>query len=75
VAVILPETALPGAIQVAVRLGGVLVPPDAPEGVPPPAIGIGLFPSPQAADAGGLLRGAESALEQARSRGGGVSFR
>jgi GGDEF domain-containing protein len=75
VAVILPETALPGALQVASRLGGVLAPSGPPPGQPAPSIGIGIYPSPQAGDPAALVRSAEVALEQARSRGGGTVFR
>jgi hypothetical protein len=75
VAVVLPETELQGALGVATRLGRVLAPPEASPTVPPPAIGIGIFPSPKATDAAALIRSADSALEQARSRGGGIASR
>jgi GGDEF domain-containing protein len=75
VAVVLPETELQGALGVATRLGRVLSPPEASPAVAPPAIGIGIFPSPQATDALALIRSAELALEQARTSDGGVAFR
>jgi GGDEF domain-containing protein len=75
VAVLLPETPLSGALQVATRLARVLAAPDATGQAPTLALGIGLFPSPQAIDAAALLRAASSALEQAASQGGGVVFR
>jgi len=75
VAIILPETPLAGAIQVGTRLGGVLAPPGGPEPSAGMAIGIGVFPSALATDAAALLRCAAAALEQARSRGGGVAVR
>ena len=75
VAVVLPETSLAGALQAATRIGGLLAPPDSPATVPALAIGIGVYPTPQAGDAPALLRSAESALEQARSRGGGIASR
>jgi GGDEF domain-containing protein len=75
IAVILPETPLAGAIQVGTRLGGVLAPPGSPDPSPGLAIGVGVFPSALATDAAALLRCAETALEQSRSRGGGVAVR
>jgi len=75
VAVVLPQTSLAGALQVATRLGETLTPPEGPASVPPLAIGIGVYPSAQAGDAAAILRGAERALEQARSRGGGIASR
>jgi GGDEF domain-containing protein len=75
VAVVLPQTALAGALQVAARLGVTLAPPEGVATVPPLAIGVGVYPSPQAVDAAAFLRSAESALEQARSRGGGIASR
>jgi GGDEF domain-containing protein len=75
IAVILPQTPLSGAIQVGTRLGGVLVPPGGPEPSAGLAIGVGVFPSALATDAAALLRCAESALDQARSRGGGLAIR
>jgi GGDEF domain-containing protein len=73
VAVVLPETPLAGALEVATRLGAALVPADAASATRPFAAGIGVGPSQQASDAGALLRCAGSALDQARSRGGGVA--
>ncbi len=75
VAVVLPQTSLAGALQVATRLGETLTPPEGPASVPPLAIGIGVYPSAQDVDAAAFLRGAEMALEQARSRGGGIASR
>jgi GGDEF domain-containing protein len=75
VAVVLPQTSLAGALQVAIRLKVALTPPEGPASVPPLAIGIGVYPSAQAGDAAAFLRGAEIALEQARSRGGGIASR
>ena len=75
VAVILPETALAGAIQVGTRLGGVLAPPGVSDPVPLIAIGVAVYPSTLATDAAALVRGAEAALELARSRSGGVAVR
>jgi GGDEF domain-containing protein len=75
VAVILPETPLAGAIQVGTRLGGVLAPPGGSDPSPVLAIGVGVFPSALATDAPALLRCAEAALDQARSRGGGLIVR
>jgi GGDEF domain-containing protein len=75
VAVVLPQTSLAGALQVATRLGETLAPPEGSATVPPLAIGISVYPSAQAGDAAACLRSAESALEQARSRGGGVACR
>lgn len=69
-AVILPETALAGALLVATRLVGALGPPLG-SGVPP-AVGVAAYPSPQVADAEALLRAAEKAVENARSNGGGI---
>jgi GGDEF domain-containing protein len=74
VAVVLPQTSLAGALQVATRVG-VILSPEGTAGVPALAVGIGVYPSPQAGDAAALLRAAESALAQARTRGGGVGFR
>jgi len=73
IAVVLPETALDGALQVATRLEAILAPPDSSRTGPPLAIGIGIYPSPQATDAPALVRRAESALVQARSGGGGIA--
>jgi GGDEF domain-containing protein len=75
VAVVLPQTSLEGALQVATRLGSILAPPEEPKTVPTLAIGVGVYPSPQAGDAAAFLRGAESALEKARSQGGGIASR
>jgi GGDEF domain-containing protein len=74
IAVILPQTPLSGAIQVGTRLGRVLVPAGGPE-PSALAIGVGVFPSALATDPAALLRCAESALDQARSRGGGLAIR
>ena len=70
VAVILPETHLSGALLVATRLAGAL-------GLSPTSgghqsVGVAVYPSPSIADADGLVRAAEKALETARSRGGGI---
>jgi len=73
VAVVLPQTSLAGALQVATRLGSILAPPEGAATVPTLSIGVGVYPSPQAGDAAAFLRSAESALERARSRGGGVA--
>lgn len=70
VAVILPETPLAGALQVGERLAGLLADPPPQGGVP--AIGVATHPGSRPADAAGLLREAIRALEQARSKGGGV---
>ena len=70
VAVILPETTLTGALLVATRLAGALGPSPTTGG--PRSVGVGSYPSPSIADAAGLLRAAEKALEMARSRGGGT---
>ena len=70
VAVILPETPLAGALLVAMRLAGALGPSPATGG--PQAIGVAAYPSPSVADAEALIRAAETALERARSRGGGI---
>lgn len=75
VGVVLPQTSLAGALQVATRLGETLAPPEGPASVPPLAIGIGAYPSARVGDAAAILRGAEMALEQARSRGGGIASR
>jgi len=74
VGVVLPETSLAGALQVATRLKGILAPPNSPRTGPPLAIGIGTYPAPQATDAPALIRIAQSALDQARS-GGGIAAR
>ena len=70
VAVILPETPLAGALLVATRLAGALGPSPATGG--PQSIGVATYPSPSVADADALIRAAETALERARSRGGGI---
>ena len=70
VAVILPETALAGALLVAMRLAGALGPSPATGG--PRSIGVAAYPSPSVADADALMRAAEKAMESARSRGGGI---
>jgi hypothetical protein len=70
VVVILPETPLAGALQVATRLAGVLAEPPGQEG--PTRIGVAAYPSPVATDAVALLRIAGKALARARSEGGGV---
>jgi hypothetical protein len=75
VAVVLPQTSLEGALQVATRLGSILAPREGSETVPVLAIGVGVYPSPQAGDAAAFLRGAESALDKARSQGGGIASR
>jgi len=75
VAVVLPQTALAGALQVATRLGSIPAQSGESESVSSLAIGVGVYPSPQAGDAAAFLRSAESALEQARSRGGGIASR
>jgi GGDEF domain-containing protein len=70
VAVILPETALAGALLVATRLAGALGPSPATGGRQ--SVGVAAYPSPSVTDADGLMRAAERALESARSRGGGI---
>jgi hypothetical protein len=70
VAVILPQTPLAGALQVATRLAGVLGEPPGQAG--PPGIGVASYPSPAVADAASFLRVAGKALARARSAGGGV---
>ena len=70
VAVILPETALAGAILVATRLAGALGPSPATGG--PQAIGVAAYPSPSVADVDALIRAAETAMERARSQRGGI---
>jgi GGDEF domain-containing protein len=70
VAVILPETALSGALLVATRLAGALGPSPATGG--PQSIGVAAHPSPSVADAEALMRAAEKAMESARSQGGGI---
>jgi hypothetical protein len=70
VAVILPETPLAGALLVAMRLAEALGPSPATGG--PQSIGVATYPSPSVADADALIRAAETALERARSRGGGI---
>jgi GGDEF domain-containing protein len=75
VGVVLPETSLAGALHVATRLEGILAPPDSTRTGPSLAIGIGIYPAPQATDAPALVRSAESALDQARSGGGGITSR
>jgi GGDEF domain-containing protein len=70
VAVVLPETSLAGALQVAERLArGPSRSPGAPD-APGPAIGVGAYPSPSVADARSLLAAAGAALDRARRRGG-----
>jgi GGDEF domain-containing protein len=70
VLVVLPETALAGALLVATRLAGALGP--SPTSGGPAAIGVATYPSPTVPDGDGLLRAAGKALEDARSRGGGI---
>jgi GGDEF domain-containing protein len=70
VAVILPETALTGALLVATRLAGALGP--SPTTGAPQSVGVAAYPSPAIADADALMRAAERALEGARSQGGGI---
>jgi hypothetical protein len=70
VAVILPETALTGALLVATRLAGALGP--SPDSGGPRAFGVASYPSQAVADAEALLRQAEKAMEAARSAGGGI---
>jgi GGDEF domain-containing protein len=70
VAVILPETALAGALLVAARLAGALGPSPATGG--PQSVGVAAYPSPSVADADALMLAAERALESARSQGGGI---
>jgi len=70
VVVILPETPLTGALQVATRLAGVLGEPPGQAG--PPCIGVASYPSPTVTDGAALLRGAGKGLARARSAGGGV---
>ena len=68
--VVLPETALAGALIVATRLAGALGPSPSTGG--PTAIGVATYPSPSVPDGDALLRAAGKALEEARSRGGGI---
>lgn len=70
VLVLLPETALSGALLVAARLAGALGP--SPFSGGPASIGVATYPSAQASDGAGLLRSAAKALDDARSRGGGI---
>ena len=70
VAVILPETPLAGALLVATRLAGALGPSPVTGG--PQSIGVATYPSPSVADADALIRAAETAMERARSGGGGI---
>ncbi len=70
VLVVLPETPLAGALLVAARLEGALGP--SPSAGGPPAIGVAAYPSASVADGDALLRSAAKALEDARSRGGGI---
>jgi GGDEF domain-containing protein len=70
IAVILPETPLEGALLVATRLAGALGPSPATGG--PQSFGVATYPSSAVTDADGLLRGAQKAMETARSRGGGI---
>lgn len=70
VVVILPETSLAGALQVATRLAGALGPNPVTGG--PQSVGVAAYPSPSIADADALVRAAERAMDTARSRGGGV---
>jgi hypothetical protein len=70
VVVILPETPLAGALQVATRLAAVLGEPPGEAGSP--GIGVACYPSPAVNDAAALLRGAGKALARARSAGGGI---
>ncbi|HQR29360.1 MAG TPA: hypothetical protein PLL32_03050 [Anaeromyxobacteraceae bacterium] len=70
VAVLLPETPLQGALQVGERLAALLadLPPQG-EAVP---VGVATHTGSRPTDAAGLFREAARALEQARSKGGGV---
>jgi len=70
VAVILPETPLAGALLVATRLAGALG--SSADTGDPRCVGVAAYPSPSVADADGLIRAAERAMENARSRGGGI---
>ncbi|HET8723171.1 MAG TPA: hypothetical protein VFM53_03130 [Anaeromyxobacteraceae bacterium] len=70
VAVLLPETPLAGALQAAERLAAMLA--DLPPQGGVAAIGVATHPGPRPTDAAGVLREAVRALEQARSKGGGV---
>jgi GGDEF domain-containing protein len=70
VLVVLPETALAGALVVATRLAGALGP--SPSAGGPASIGVATYPSPATPDADALLRAAARALDDARSRGGGI---
>jgi GGDEF domain-containing protein len=70
-AVLLPGTALAGALQAASRLAAMLS--TLPTAAGDTAIGVATHPSPRVADAAGLLREAGRALRQAKERGGGVT--
>jgi hypothetical protein len=60
VLVVLPETALAGVLGPSPSSGG------------PAAIGVATYPSPAVPDGDALVRAAGKALEDARSRGGGI---
>jgi GGDEF domain-containing protein len=70
VAVILPETTLGGALLVATRLAGTLTGSLATGG--PHSVGVAAYPTSNIGDVVGLARAAEKAMENARSRGGGI---
>jgi GGDEF domain-containing protein len=70
VLVLLPETSLAGALIVATRLEGALGPSPSARG--PASIGVATYPSPAISDGGALVRAAGRAMEDARSRGGGI---
>ena len=72
IGVILPETSLEGALRVAERLVGELGP--VPGTDTPVAIGVSTYPGQAVADFGALLRGAERAMQDARSRRGGIAI-
>ncbi len=69
VAVVLPETPLQGALQVAQRLVATLSAGAGSGADPGPSVGVAVFPSTGIADARALLAAAESALSRASPRG------
>ncbi len=70
VAVVLPETPLQGALQVAQRLVATLSTGDGSGAARGPSVGVAVFPSAGIADARALLAASESALSRAGPRGG-----
>ena len=70
IAVVLPETPLQGALQVALRLAATWGRGGAAPEEPGPAVGVAVYPSPKVADARALLAAAEAALGRARAHRG-----